>query len=333
METWEGECDFAYLQETYHFNDELEIDANVASDIKRKFRFPTQDPSENVIIDARQDSQKVADILCIWSQVLKPEEAEIWSDIAERDVTKDISLRSGLRTPKAIIDREIKMFKDISSTDKNKMSSLLQKLPDIPYKESNIPLSTQDSSLTTPLSFSSNKLPNLSHLNTDTVANFGSLEPDDNQSEGQSECRTSPFEQVNLQELTDDCVKQVQFLRQQNKHPQRLHIILKSNSKLLLKFMILLKSKHKLRKNMSSIFSKLMRGKFISLKLIKKTCGVLAKAQIVCKHWLLKPVEEIEANSLDPGLMIKAMIDEYPTSCVLDTGSTFTLIPYQVWKN
>ena len=73
MEMWEGECDFAYLQETYHFNDELEIDANVASDIKRKFRFPTQDPSENVITDTRQDSQKVADILRVWSQVLKPE--------------------------------------------------------------------------------------------------------------------------------------------------------------------------------------------------------------------------------------------------------------------
>ena len=333
MESWEGECDFAYLDETYQFNDTLDIDANVASkEIKRKFRFPSQDPSENVIVDDREDSKKVADILRIWSQVLTPDEAEIWSDIAERDVSKDISLRSGLRTPESIIDREIKMFKDISSKNKNSMSSLLQRLPETPCIETS-PLSTQDSSLTTPLSFSSNKLPNLSHLNTDTVANFGSLEPDDNQSEGQSECRTSPFEQVNLQELSDDCEKQVQFLRQQNKHPQRLHLILKSNSKLLFKFMILLKSKHKLRKNMSSIFSKLMRGKFISLKLIKKTCGVLAKAQIVCKHWLLKPVEEIEANSLDPGLMIKAIIDEYPTSCVLDTGSTFTLIPYQVWKN
>ena len=97
--------------------------------------------------------------------------------------------------------------------------------------------------------------------------------------------------------------------------------------------MILLKNKFQLRKNMSSIFSKLMRGKFISLKLIKKTCGVLAKAQIVCKSWLTKPVEEIEANSLDPGLMIKAIVKEYPTSCVLDTGSTFTLVPYHVWKN
>ena len=99
MESWEGECDFAYLDETYHFNDTLDIDANVASkEIKRKFRFPSQDPSENVIVDDREDSKKVADILRIWSQVLTPDEAEIWSDIAERDVTKDISLRSGLRT-------------------------------------------------------------------------------------------------------------------------------------------------------------------------------------------------------------------------------------------
>ena len=213
MESWEGECDFVYLDETYHFNDTLDIDANVASkEIKRKFRFPSQDPSENLIVDDREDSKKVADILRIWSQVLTPDEAEIWSDIAERDVTKDISLRSGLRTPKSIIDREIKTFKDISSKNKNKMSSLLQRLPETPCIESS-PLSTQDSSLTAPLSFSSNTMPNLSHLDADLVANFGSLKPDDNQR--QSECQTSPFEQVNLQELADDCAKQVQFLRQQ----------------------------------------------------------------------------------------------------------------------
>jgi hypothetical protein len=56
MESWEGECDFAYLDETYQFNDTLDIDANVASkEIKRKFRFPSQDPSENVIVDDRED--------------------------------------------------------------------------------------------------------------------------------------------------------------------------------------------------------------------------------------------------------------------------------------
>jgi hypothetical protein len=97
--------------------------------------------------------------------------------------------------------------------------------------------------------------------------------------------------------------------------------------------MLLLKNECSLRKNMSSIFSKLVRCKYISLKLIKKVCLVLAKANIVCKSWLEKPVEEIEAKSVDPGLMIRAIIENYPTSCVLDTGSTFTLIPYQVWKH
>ena len=61
--------------------------------------------------------------------------------------------------------------------------------------------------------------------------------------------------------------------------------------------------------------------------------GVLVKAQLVPVHWTVKPVEEIEAKSSDPGLMIKVTLNEYSTSCVLDTGATFTLIPYQVWKN
>ena len=222
QEVWEGEYDFAYLDETYQFSDTLDIDAHAASkDIKRKFRFPSHDPSENLIVDDRTDSKKVADILRIWSQVLTPDEAEIWSDIAERDVTKDISLRSGLRTPKSMIDREIKMFKDISNKDKLKMSKLMQKLPEIPSVESG-PMSSEDSSTTTPLLFSSNNMPNLSHLNKDFVAHFGSLVPDNNQ--GQSEGQPSPSEQaVNLQELADDCAKQVQFLRQQDKYPKRLH--------------------------------------------------------------------------------------------------------------
>jgi hypothetical protein len=70
------------------------MNVHVASkDIKKKFRFPTSDPSENLIVDDRTDSKKVVDILRIWSQVLTLAEAEIWRDIAERDVMKDISLQ------------------------------------------------------------------------------------------------------------------------------------------------------------------------------------------------------------------------------------------------
>ena len=145
-------------------------------------------------------------------------------------------------------------------------------------------------------------MPNLSHLNKDFVAHFGSLVTDNNQ--GQSEGQPSPSEQaVNLQELADDCAKQVQFLRQQDKYPKRLHTILGSNSKLLFKFMLLLKNKCSLRKNMSSIFCKLVRCKYISLRLIKKVCLVLAKSNIVCKSWIEKPVEEMEAQSVDPQVL------------------------------
>jgi hypothetical protein len=61
---WEGEYNFAYLDKSYQFYDNLDIDAHAASkDIKRKFCFPSHDPSENLIVDDRPDSTKVADIL------------------------------------------------------------------------------------------------------------------------------------------------------------------------------------------------------------------------------------------------------------------------------
>ena len=209
---------------------------------QKTFCFPTSDPSENLIVDDRTDSKKVADILRIWSQVLTPAEAEIWSDIAERDVTKDISLRSGLRTPKAMIDNEIKMFTDITNKEKCKMTELVQKLPLMPSVEPEL-VTNQDSSPTSPLLFSSNRMPNLNHLNSDFIANYGSLMPDSYQmqSEGQTgpsdqpviqvhaEGKPSPSDkEIKIQDLAEECAKEVQFLRQQNKYPKRLHILLKN---------------------------------------------------------------------------------------------------------
>jgi hypothetical protein len=108
-------------------------------------------------------------------------------------------------------------------------------------------------------------MPNLAHLSTDIHANYGSI---NNQFQGLPECSTCPFENVTFQDLSADCEKQVQSLRQQNKYPKRLDLILKSNAPLLYKYMILLKRKELLRKNMSSIFNKLVCKKHISIKLI-----------------------------------------------------------------
>ena len=69
-EIWEGQHDFAYLNETYQFSDNVNIDVHAASkNMKKTFRFPSSDPSENLIVDDRPDSKKVADILRICLKV------------------------------------------------------------------------------------------------------------------------------------------------------------------------------------------------------------------------------------------------------------------------
>ena len=59
------------------------------SAIKKKFRFPAHDPSENEVTDTRTDVQKINDIIRVWSQVLNPSEQLLWNDIAERNLSHD----------------------------------------------------------------------------------------------------------------------------------------------------------------------------------------------------------------------------------------------------
>ena len=82
---------------------------------KVKYRFPTKDPIENVIQDTRKDEEKVSDILKMWCQVLTEDEQTIWNRIAERDLSQNTTLSSGLRTPKHIIDAEIKAFQSLNN--------------------------------------------------------------------------------------------------------------------------------------------------------------------------------------------------------------------------
>jgi hypothetical protein len=118
------------------------------------------------------------------------------------------------------------------------------------------------------------------------------------------------------QDLSNDCAEQVQFLRQWKKwgwkslEKRRLHKILQKNSKLVFKFMILLRHKSEERtlqhqnsssappyfgKLMSKVFDRLVRRKQISLPVIMRICAVLIKSNIACKSWMKKPFKEMEA--------------------------------------
>ena len=63
------------------------------------------------------------DILRIWSQCLDKDETQVWNEICDRDLSRDISLKSGPRTCKSIIESE---FHDFKNTNKDKKSEMLQ---------------------------------------------------------------------------------------------------------------------------------------------------------------------------------------------------------------
>ena len=108
-----------------------------------KFRFPSHDPKPNSVIDTRTDSQKVSDIIRIWSQVLRPDEKLLWSEIAEIDLTQTLSLPSGMRLPKSFIEKDIKQFRDLNKQEK---TLLLQNLVEPP----NGPIEVSDTMIVKP---------------------------------------------------------------------------------------------------------------------------------------------------------------------------------------
>ena len=111
------------------------------------------------------------------------------------------------------------------------------------------------------------------------------------------------------QDLLNDCVQKVQFLRQwdwqmkwKSLEKRRLHKILKKNSTLLFKFMILLRHHNSSSAQpykfgiMEKMFSKLVRHKRLSFGAIKKICKILVKTNIACKSWLEKPFNQMETE-------------------------------------
>ena len=125
-EQWENQYDH-YVHNTVNAESNIVTAAIKAQ--KAKFRFPKHDPSAPDIVDTRSDEEKMQDILRVWSQVLTPAETAIWNEVSQRDLSKDISLKSGLRTPKCVIDREIKQFK-LAAGKKAAMFQTLKNLPD-----------------------------------------------------------------------------------------------------------------------------------------------------------------------------------------------------------
>ena len=242
---------------------------------RAKFRFPSKDPVDNTIQDTRNDSEKVNDILRMWCQVLTEDEQAIWNGIAERDLTQNLTLASGLRTPKHVIDAEIKAFKSLNSANKQDMLAMLKTAPELhtsnPAKIVESAQQNQPSELASdPLSaqrLDNDFLVGLAHLGTTRKSTVAKTDPD------------SP--NGDIAELLTLCNTEVRRIRHSTKTPRRLQHILRSNHQLLFKYMLVLKHYRPLSKSMYTIFRRLIQCKPIAATLVKKVVSALVHNDLV----------------------------------------------------
>ena len=119
-EQFTDERDFCFLNETLYNISRDDFSAYTVSPIvKARFKFPTKDPSPNLITDNRTNAMIVTDILRIWCQCMTSEEKQVWH----------LTLSSDLSTPKSFIERDIKNFRNLKNTEKK---ALLHKLDSAP---------------------------------------------------------------------------------------------------------------------------------------------------------------------------------------------------------
>ena len=80
------------------------------------------------------------------------------------------------------------------------------------------------------------------------------------------------------------------------------------------------------------MYKKLLKSVTICLKHCKRVSTLLIKHNIVSRHWLHKEKLEAPVYFSDSGKMLAVTINGIKTNAILDTGSTYTLLPYLIWE-
>ena len=291
------------------------------SAVKKKFRFPAQDPGENDVTDTRSDLQKINDIIRVWSQVLTPAEQLLWDEIAERNLSHDISL-SGIRTPKTLIDDEIKKYRNLNAT---KQKQLLQSLSKAP-SEIVTPLSS-DQPVTTSQDDTLSIMPGEFKVHETFASNFCTIPTN-------LACSTQSCEHADpaaIEQLLEECHQEVNKIRNCSR-PKKLWHIFRDNKQLLFKFLYVLKKKYSLSARFRSIYRRFSKINNLPSRLIKKITNALQTRNLIDSSWLNKPSVDVEVNYANKAPILQICLNSYSTSAILDTGSTFSLVPFSIWQ-
>ena len=256
---------------------------------RAKFRFPREDPPVSEIIDTRSSDQKMQDILRTWSQCLNQDETDVWNQICDRDLSRDNSLKSGLRTCKSIIESEIRDFKNANKDKKSEMLQILQNIPsnNSCNEQSNLLLSNGNNSQSvdpsnnpepTAESLLLNDPAGVSHLDPEILSSFCDPVSGSQDDPTINHCVKSDSHSIQLREM---CKTQVLKLRNQCHNKIKLQTSFRKNHKLLLLHVILLRYHCELSPRLNSAYKKLLKSKKISMRIIKKFCNLLACKELI----------------------------------------------------
>ena len=179
---------------------------------------------------------------------MTPAEQNLWNELAERNLSHDISLR-GVRTPKALIDDEIRKFRNIKA---DKQKELLQALSRAPSEMLN-PLSpTNDLPVPLPYEDPLSILPGVLKIDESFTSAFCTLSPT---VPAVAACTTLSSGHTAIPADIDQLLLECrQEIVKASKKPLKLSKIFQKNRQLLYKFLVLLKHKFGLTKRFGSIF-------------------------------------------------------------------------------
>ena len=120
-----------------------------------------------------------------------------------------------------------------------------------------------------------------------------------------------------------ECQQEVLKVRA-SKKPLKLSKIFQKNRQLLYKFLVVLKHKFGLTKRFGSIFHKFDK--------LNKFCSALHTRNLVEHAWLCKPDITVDVNYANKAPILNVSLNKCSTNAILDTGSTYSLVPYTVWQ-
>ena len=222
-----------------------------------------------------------------------------------------------------MIDDEIKKYRNLNAT---KQKQLLQSLSQAP-SEIVTPLSS-DQPVTTSQDDTLSIMPGELKVHETFASHFCKLSPTNLACSTQSCEHAAP---AAIEQLLEECHQEVRKIRDCPR-PKKLWHIFRDNKQLLFKFLFVLKQKYSLNARFRSIYRRFSKINNLPSRLIKKITNALQTRNLIDLNWLNKTSIDVIVNYANKAPILQICLNSCNTSAILDTGSTFSLIPYSIWQ-